>query len=290
MVRAEWEPEEEVSRRLEVHTKRLLLDAGALGRLPTPVDDLVAASRLSEAGESLLSDSALARAPQYLRVAIQGFRHKVRAVLDRREREIHLDPALGIEGKRNFVRLHEVVHDLAPWQAELVEVDGDLQLSPEANAIFEREANVGAAQLLFQHGLLGKVAGQYDVGMLTITDVCRTFGGSIRATAREYARSHRRPVMAIVLDLSPLSLDPLRVQRREMTRSAAWTEVFGPTLWPAVLDQRTAAWLADAVVTDRGTIRAGCTNLIDVAGATRVIDYEFINTSYQLIGVFFLRS
>jgi hypothetical protein len=290
MARAEWEPEEEVSRRLEVHTKRLLLEAGALGRLPTPVDDIVAASRLSEAGESLFSDSALARAPQYLRVAVQAFRHKVRAVLDRREREIHLDPDLGTEGKRNFVRLHEVVHDVAPWQADLVQIDGDQQLSPEANAIFEREANVGAAQLLFQHDLLSRVAGQYDVGMLTITDVCRTFGGSVRATAREYARSQPRPVMTIVLDLSPLSADPLRVQRREMTRSAAWAEVFGPTLFTTVLDQRTAPWLADAVATGRGTIRSGSTNLVDAEGKTRDVDYEFINTSYQLIGVFFLKT
>lgn len=290
MARPEWEPEEDVSRRLEVHTKRLLLEAGAFGRLPTPVDDIVAASRLSEAGESLLSDSALARAPQYLRVAVQAFRHKVRAVLDRREREIHLDPDLGTEGKRNFVRLHEVVHDLAPWQADLLQIDGDQQLSPEANATFEREANIGAAQLLFQHDTLRRVAGQYDVGMLTITDVCRTFGASVRATAREYARSHRKPVMTIVLELSPLSVDPLQVQRREMTRSAAWTEAFGATFFSTILDQRTTPWLADAVVTSRGAIRTGCTSLVDVEGKARVVDYEFINTTYQLIGVFFLKN
>lgn len=159
MARAEWEPEEAVIRRLEAHTKRLLLDAGALGRLPTPVDDIVEASRLREAGESLLSDSALARAPQYLRVAVQAFRHKVHAVLDRRERQIHLDPDLGTEGRRNFVRLHEVAHHVAPWQADLVQIDGDQQLSPEASAIFEREANVGAAQLLFQLDFLSKTAG-----------------------------------------------------------------------------------------------------------------------------------
>jgi hypothetical protein len=290
MAQAEWEPEEAVIRRLEVPTKRLLLEAGALGRLPTPVDDIVAASRLSEPGESLLSDSALARAPQYLRFAVQAFRHKVRAVLDRRAREIHLDPDLGIEGKRSFARLHEVVHDLVPWQSDLVQIDGDQQLSLEANALFEREANVGAAQLLFQQDLLGRVAGQYDVGIRTITDVAGVFGGTVRATAREYARSHRRQVMTIVLDLSPLSLDPLRVQRREMTRSAAWIEVFGPTLLPAILDQRTTPWLADAVATGRGATRAGRTDLRSADREARVVEYEFLNTSYQLVGVFSLKG
>jgi len=290
MARAEWEPEEAVIRRLEVHTKRLLLEAGALGRLPTPIDDIVEASRLSEAGESLFSDSALARAPQYLRVAFQAFQHKVRAVLDRRERRIHVDPDLGTEGKRNFVRLHEVAHHVAPWQADLVQVDGDRELSAEANSIFEREANVGAAQLLFQVGLLGKIAAEYPGGIRTVINVADTFQASVRATAREYARTHRRPVMTIVLDLSPLSVDPLRVQRRELTCSAAWTGMFGPTRLPTILDQRAAPWLADAVVTDRGAVRASCTNLLDLGGNPRVVDFEFMNTSYQLIGVFFLKK
>jgi hypothetical protein len=285
----DWEPEEAIALRLETHTKRLLLDAAALGRLPTPVNDIVAASNLTEPGESLLSDSAIARAPQYLRVALQSFKHRIRAVLDRRAREIHVDPDLAIEGRRSFARLHEVAHDVAPWQHELVQADGERELSPDVRALFEREANVGAAQLLFQQGLLGRVAGQYKVGIGTVIDVATTFGATVRATAREYGRSHHEPVMTIVLDLSPLGLDPLRVQRREMTLSKAWGDLFGPKRLPTVLDLRCAPWLADAVATPRGSTGSGTTALRDLGGGPRSVDYEFINTSYQLIGVFSVR-
>jgi hypothetical protein len=285
----DWEPEEAIALRLETHTKRLLLDAAALGRLPTPVDDIVAASNLTEPGESVLSDSAIARAPQYLRVALQSFKHKIRAVLDRRAREIHLDPDLGIEGRRSFARLHEVAHDVAPWQRELVQADGDRELSPEVRALFEREANVGAAQLLFQQGLLGRVAGHYKVGIRTIIEVATTFGATVRATARQYARSHQGRVMTIVLDLSPLGLDPLRVHRREVTCSRAWGDLLGRWRLPSVLDLRCAPWLADAVATPRGSTRSGSTTMQDSGGEPHTADYEFINTSYQLIGVFSIR-
>lgn len=126
--------------------------------------------------------------------------------------------------------------------------------------------------------------------MRTVTDVAGTFQASVRATAREYARSHRRPVMTLVLDLSPLSLDPLRVQRREMTCSARWIDAFGPAVFATILDQRTSPWLADAVATGRATIRSGCANLVDVEGQPRSVDYEFLNTSYQLVGVFWLKG
>lgn len=60
----------------------LLRAADVKGRLPTPVDDIIAAAGLVEPEHSLLSDSVLAQAPTHLRDKIRKLRLKVRAVLD----------------------------------------------------------------------------------------------------------------------------------------------------------------------------------------------------------------
>ncbi len=47
-------------------TELLLAKADARGRLPTPVDYIVAAAGLAEPEESVLSGSVISRAPEYL--------------------------------------------------------------------------------------------------------------------------------------------------------------------------------------------------------------------------------
>src|SRR5690349_21460334 len=51
-------------------TERLLRIAEADGRLPTPVEDLMAAAELRQPEESVLSDSAISQAPAHLRKAM----------------------------------------------------------------------------------------------------------------------------------------------------------------------------------------------------------------------------
>ncbi|MDA8204021.1 MAG: hypothetical protein M0Z49_14935 [Chloroflexi bacterium] len=268
-------------------THRLLLDAGALGRLPTPIDDIVAAGNLREASESVLSDSVLSRAPQYLRAAIAPFRFKIRALLDRREREIHLDPAIAIHGRRNFNRLHEVVHHIAPWQTDLVVVDDDVDLSPATRRLFEREANEGASLLLFQHDFIRRIAAQHRLEMASVVTIAGLFGASIRATLRAFARTHHRPVLAIALEPSPLSREPLRYRRNEVTASPSWIERFGPPKVPVVIADPPETWLRSAADLTKPAVVVGGEELrIDLAGKRRVVKYELVNTTYQVLILF----
>ena len=46
------------------------------------------------------------------------------------EREIHLDPSIDHPGQIAFKTLHEVTHDILPWQRELGYADDDATLSP----------------------------------------------------------------------------------------------------------------------------------------------------------------
>jgi hypothetical protein len=217
------------------HTELLLRRAGADGRWPTRVDEIVQASRLSEPEESLLSRSVLLEAPKHLRRAIQRLGPgKIRALLDRRERAVYLDPAIENRGRRSFLRLHEVVHDLLPWQQDLAYADNDGTLSASTRRLFEQEANQGAAELLFQGQRFTQMAGDFRVDMAAVCQLASDVGGSLRATLRRFAETHHGVVCGLVLDPSPIGTSPMRYRRKEVSQSPSWTMQFGRA-WPHVL-------------------------------------------------------
>jgi hypothetical protein len=217
------------------HTEKLLRRADALDRWPTPVQDILAASKLEGVTDSPFSASMLGRAPEHLRHAVRLLRTgKVRAILDRRARVVHLDPAIDNDGRRCFVALHEVTHDLLPWQSELGYADDDMTLSDRVRRTFEREANQGAAELFFQGTRFTAMAANYEVGMGAVSALHHETGASLRATLRRYAETHREALCAIAMPPSPCQTAPLGFRRQEVSQSPAWTQRFGGS-WPSVL-------------------------------------------------------
>ena len=150
--------------------ERLLRKADVRGRLPTPVDDIIAAADLLEPEHSLLSNFIIDQAPAHLQRAMRRIRFKVRAVLDRKAREVHVDPSIQHRGRLAFKKLHEVTHDILPWQRELAYADDDATLSWTTKRLFEWQANHGAAELLFQRDLLADMASQYEIGMAGVLE------------------------------------------------------------------------------------------------------------------------
>jgi len=221
-------------------TDRLLREAGAYGRLPTPVDDILAAANLEEDPDTFLSESSIATMPAHLRGVLRRARGKVHAVLDRRTRVVHVNPATDIVGKQAFKRLHETAHDLFPWQhideGRIGFADDEMTLSPRTTILFEREANQGAAELLFQRERFAEVAADYAIGCGAVAELVELFGGSRHATFRRYVETHPGTVAGVVLKPQPCGREPLAFQRREAMCSAAWRDRFeDPTAWPAVL-------------------------------------------------------
>src|ERR1700678_1761895 len=93
-------------------SERLLRAADARGRLPTPVEDLVAAAGLSPSDEMPFDESVLRRAPAHLAEAVRrlGLKHKIHAMLDRRERLVYVNPEIQNNSRHRFRALHEVGH------------------------------------------------------------------------------------------------------------------------------------------------------------------------------------
>ena len=221
-------------------TDRLLREAGAYGRLPTPVGDILSAAELVDAPQTFLSASSIADAPAHLRRILSRISGKVHAVLDRRTREVHVNPATDLAGQHTFKRLHETSHDLFTWQHVDDGHDGfadDLwTLSPKTQILFEREANQGAAELLFQRDRFAMTASDYGVSGGAVIELAERFGSSIHAAFRRYVETHRGAVAGVVLASGPCEREPLGFARKEAICSDAWRIRFeDPAAWPRVL-------------------------------------------------------
>lgn len=224
-------------------TDQLLRTADGYDRFPTPVGDILAATNLTEPERSILSPQMIAQAPKHLRAVLRRVSGKAHALLDRREREVHVNPETDLAGQCAFKRLHEVSHDLFDWQ----HIDGDayveafaddqFTLSPATHVLFEQEANQGAAELLFQRDRFQKMAGEYSVGAAAVEELAEKFGSSRHAAFRRYVETHRRPIAGVVLGPGPTKREPLTFRRREAICSNAWRERFeDPACWPKHLD------------------------------------------------------
>jgi hypothetical protein len=232
---------------LKLEAERLLRAADVGGRLPTPVDDLVAAAGLTRGADDLFSDHVFARAPRELRDAVRGLIGRVRAMLDRREKEVYVSPDITHMGRRNFQTLHEVAHEILPWQSALAYADDDARLSWTTRIEFERQANQTSAELLFQRALFTTMAADYEIGMAAIVELSDMFGGSIHAAFRRYVETHRAPLCGVVIDCTPWRTEPLAHVRREGVASRAWEEQFVPPAhWPKILERSTYTWLERA--------------------------------------------
>lgn len=272
-------------RDIRKEAERLLARADARGKLPTPVDDLVAAAGLVQPKRSMLANLILEDAPEHLRRPMRRLKFKIRALLDRQEREIHLDPSIEHPGQMGFKTLHEVTHDILPWQKELGYADDDLSLSLTTRRLFEWQANVGSAELLFQRDLFRDMAHEYAIGLAPAFDVATQFGASRRAGLHRYAETHRAAVAGIVLDPSPLASGQLAYLRREVVLSPKFEEQFGSSrAWPRILRSPPYTFLAQcptARTTDE-IVKARVV-LPDVNNVCQELEVELFSNSYNLL-------
>ncbi|UXH79047.1 ImmA/IrrE family metallo-endopeptidase [Roseateles amylovorans] len=217
---------------------RTLLDrASAWGRYPTPIDDILEAAKLRVAPRSMFDPAAFlafvkrktAEAAHTLKTALS----KVLGLYDANEQIIHIDETVG-RSKQTFLKLHETGHHELPTHRKIFRLFQDCEqtLAPAIADQFEREANNFARFALFQGGAFRDMAADMAIGVRTPITLSKKFGASIYASAREFARSHHRACLVIVLE--PLRVVPGQAAVAEVRRveaSPSFTQRFGnPTL------------------------------------------------------------
>ncbi len=272
------------------HTRELLKRAGINGEFPTPVDHIIAVVGLREPTESLLSGLVIGEAPEHLRRALRKIiPGRVRAILDRKEREIHVDPTIHNKGRLAFNRLHEVAHEIFPWQTELGYADDDATLAPSVKDLFEQEANIGASNLLFQHETFNSLANEFAISHASILALSQIVGASGHATFRRFVQSDKRIVAGIVMELEPCSWDPLAYRRREVLVSKKWATQFGsPASWPRILRPQPYSFvnLAESARLSKTVVQTEITlpNLQNEMVSLRVEIYSNQHHLFVLIG------
>jgi hypothetical protein len=264
--------------------EQLLARADVRGRLPTPVDDLVAAAGLVQPRRSMLANLVLDEAPEYLRRPMRRLKFKVKALLDREEREIHLDPSLEHPGQIAFKTLHEVAHDMLPWQRELAYADDEATLALSMRQTFEWQANTGAAELMFQRDLFRDMAHEYAIGLASAFEVAGKFGASMRSGLHRYAESHRSAVAGLVLDSSPVG-GQLAHQRREIVVSNKFAEQFGAARdWPRTLRSPPYTFLNECAAARRSddVVRTQVV-LPDLNNVCQQLEVELFSNTYNIL-------
>lgn len=221
---------------LRAHARSALEAAGALGRLPTPVAEVMDAARLIVA-EDDLDDSLVAhlrRKTVRARAVLKRALGKIWGVLDAKARLVYVDKAvLGV--KQRFLKLHEAAHALLPWQRDIYSVieDSEGTLAPEVSEQFDQEANTFASEVMFQLDAFALEATAHPFGIRVPLNLSKRYGASVYASVRRYVSSHPRPCAVLVLEPPIYGRgDGFVACLRRVVASPAFARMFGTLEWP----------------------------------------------------------
>ncbi len=231
---------------LEPHTKKdiekrsieILKGCGAYGVFPTPVDSIVTYSELvvgTGIDVNSIKDNFLSFFSSDI---LKSGLAKIRGLLDRSEKVIYLDNTQNF-GRKNFVKLHEVGHEVLPWQKKsLAYLDDDTTLSEYVNEDFEEEANYFASITLFQHDRFIAEMSKLELGIKAPMALAKQFGASVHATIRRYVEHSKKRCALLILENISLMGQPASCNARDYFQSSKFEKTFGILAWPETMGFR----------------------------------------------------
>jgi len=193
-----------VSHDKKEHVEKIVLDAlsksNSLGVFPTPVDKIIKYADLrvnSRVDLSAIPSTFFAKGDLFIKRGMA----MIRGALDRREKVIYLDQSQ-IPARQNFVKLHEVGHELCGWQGSLLKVlqDNDETLDPEIDDQFEAEANLFASSALFQLSIFTDKMKELPLELDTSRHLAKLFRGSFHAAIRRYVTNSTKRCAVLILN------------------------------------------------------------------------------------------
>ena len=257
--------------------------AGALGRFPTPIDDIMAAANVEEVKEDVLNESFILKLRKQASGALKSALSKVIGLFDAKARLVFIDRSLHVV-KQTFVRLHETGHAFMAWQRDLYAVveDCDQTIEPSTAHLFDREANVFASEVVFQLDGFTKEAEEKEFGILVPVNLSKRYGASIYSSVRRYVSHNWRACTVLVLNPPELVPgDGFRASLRRHCSSPRFAEIFGDVDWPLVF---TPSHPIGAMVPAYGRRMSGkrTISLVDRNGDTHECIAEAFTQSYQV--------
>jgi Zn-dependent peptidase ImmA (M78 family) len=218
---------------IEKVTYDILKQSKCFDIFPTPVDKIVEFSELyidTHTGIHSIPNNYISKNIDILKKALR----KVYGALDRRTKIIYIDPELKIY-KRNFIKLHEVGHDVLPWQKKTYEfIDDEQTVNPGTEIEYEREANFFASATLFQLDRFEDFVASLPLELKTTMFLAKKFGSSVHAAVRRYAENSKKRCALLVLDKVANSIFELK--QRNYFQSDNFTKDFGNLDFPEIFD------------------------------------------------------
>lgn len=224
------------ARRARVRKEALeaLVKADALGRFPTPVDDVLAVARLEVVEEDLADLPFMDRIRKKAVGSLKRALSKVLGIFDVKAGLVFIDRTVQVV-KQTFLKLHEIGHSFLPWQRDIYMVIEDCEgtLDPETADLFDREANLFATEVLFQIDGFIQEASDSPFGVKVPLDLARKYGASAYAAIRQYvAKNHRACAVIVLNPPEPHREFGFQVTIRRIITSGSWVEIIGAVAWP----------------------------------------------------------
>ena len=218
---------------VEKHAHRLLLEAAAYGRFPTPIADLLSAAKLTIVEDEFLDENMLRRFLRQVKTrsiaTLKSALSKVLGLFEPHDMLVMIDKAVP-SAKKPFVKLHEAGHGFLPHQSGLFGLFHDCEktLDPYTTDLFEREANVFAVETLFQGPRFAEEAHAETFGIKVPMDLAKKFGASNYSAFRRYVATN--PAACCVIVLEPL------VQRADGTFTASVRRIIVSKTFHTIFD------------------------------------------------------
>lgn len=182
-------------RQIRAVAERMLQRAGVVGVVPTPLDAVARVAGIRETIDiGQLPTDLVGRRPGVLKRVIGAIFY--------RERTIFVDRSQG-PARGRFIEAHEVIHKAIPWHETFYRLDDAPRVFGPTKKKLDREADAGAAELLFQGDLFVRRALDYETSIAAPIALAPEFGVSITAAVRHYAVYHPDPVAVIVAGRYP---------------------------------------------------------------------------------------
>ncbi len=222
----------------------MLMEAGALGRFPTPVDEVLATAKLEVVPEDLSDLPFMDRLRKKTLGNLKRALSKVLGIFDVKAGLVFIDHTVKA-AKQRFLKLHETGHSFLPWQRDAYSVieDCEATLDPKTADLFDREANLFATEVLFQLDGFIEEAADSPFGIRVPLDLAEKYGASAYAAIRQYVAKNHRACAVVVLN-PPEDKGELGLQltTRRIIVSPAWTKLVGETTWPDFLSPSHLFW------------------------------------------------
>ncbi len=176
-------------RQILVAVTHALQRADALGVVPTPLGDLaevIGVEAVIDIGE--LPEELVAEKPSALKKLLGAYWFRAETAF--------VDFAQP-RGRARFIQAHELGHRVVPWHKDAY-LDDEHRLFRETEDLFELEANLAGAHLLFQGRVFFERALEYQNSLRTPILLAEPFDTSLHATIRYYVEHHPDPLAVLV--------------------------------------------------------------------------------------------